>query len=71
MNAAHWIDKVKTAKGWGSDYRVAKELGLSPNTISTYRGGRSQTMDEVTSIKVAEALGIDPAGVQCGGGGVG
>lgn len=57
MKAADWIDKVKLAHGWESDYRAAKELGLSRNTISTYRGGRSDTMDEDTAVKVASALG--------------
>lgn len=63
MKAAEWIDKIKTVRGWNSDYRVAQELHLSRNTISTYRGGRSQTMDEETSVKVAEALGLNPAGI--------
>lgn len=60
MKAADWIDRIKVAKHWDSDYRVAKELGLSRNTISTYRGGRSNTMDEETSFKVATSLEIDP-----------
>lgn len=61
MKAADWIDRVKTAKKWESDYRVAKELLLSRNTISNYRVGARHTMDESTSIKVAHALNIDPA----------
>lgn len=63
MKACEWIDKIKTVKGWDSDYRVAKELHLSRNTISTYRGGRSQTMDEDTAMKVAHVLGMNPAGI--------
>lgn len=62
MKAANWIDKVKAERGWESDYRVAKELGLSKQTIGSYRG-KVVTMDESTAIKVAEALGVDPAGV--------
>lgn len=61
MKAAEWIDRVKTAKKWESDYRAAKELVLSRNAISNYRVGARNTMDETTSIKVAHALGIDPA----------
>jgi len=62
MKAADWIDRVKKVKGWESDYRVAKERGFKANTISTYRktGG---PMDENIALKVAEALGVNPAGV--------
>lgn len=63
MKAAEWIDRVKTQQGWDSDYRVAKELGLSRNTISTYRGGRSQTMDNETAAKVAAVMGENPAAI--------
>lgn len=63
MKAVEWINKVKLAKGWESDYRVAKELGLSRNLVSTYRAGRAQTMDEDTAEKVAQALGISPVAV--------
>lgn len=63
MKAAEWIDRVKTTRGWETDYRVAKELGFSRNTIGTYRNGRSTTMDEDTAEKVALALNINPAAV--------
>lgn len=62
MKAAAWIDKVKVARGWESDYRVAKELGISRNTISNYRT-KTPTLDEDTAEKLAAALGIDPAGI--------
>lgn len=62
MKAAVWIDRVKSAKGWESDYRVAKELGLSRAVISKYRGP-TPTFDEEVAIKVADALGVDPAAV--------
>lgn len=62
MKAAAWIDKVKAARGWESDYRVAKELGISRNTISNYRT-KTPTLDEDTAEKLAAALGIDPAGI--------
>lgn len=60
MKAADWIDKVKAARGWESDYRVAKELGFKPNTISSYRA-HGTPMDEKIALKVAEALGVEPA----------
>jgi predicted transcriptional regulator len=59
MKAAEWIDRVKTVKGWDSDYRVAKELSLSRATVSKYRGPTT-TFDEETAIKVATALGEKP-----------
>lgn len=60
MKASQWIDLVKVYRQWESDYRAAKELGLSRNTISMYRT-RTPTMDEETSVVVADALEIDPA----------
>jgi transcriptional regulator with XRE-family HTH domain len=62
MKASEWIDRVKAVKHWDSDYRVAKELGFSRNTIAMYRT-KTPTMDEDTSIKVAAALGMNPAGI--------
>jgi transcriptional regulator with XRE-family HTH domain len=62
MKASNWIDQVKTKHAWASDYRAAKELGLSAKTISAYRS-RTPTLDEESAIKVAAALGIDPAAV--------
>ena len=60
MKAGDWIDRVKAARGWDSDYRAAKELGLSRNTISNYRSGLRFTLDEDTAIKVAHALDAKP-----------
>lgn len=62
MKAAEWIDKLKAARGWESDYRVAKELGFKPNTISGYRA-HGTPMDEAIAIKVAQALGEKPEAV--------
>lgn len=62
MKAAEWIDRVKVARGWTSDYQAAKELGLHRNTISTYRA-RGTTLEEDTAIKIAGALGEQPAAV--------
>lgn len=62
MKAFQWIDLVKVYRQWESDYRAAKELGLSRNTISMYRS-RTPTMDEETAVVIADALEIDPATV--------
>ena len=56
------MDKVKAARGWETDYRLAKELGINKQTVSSYRG-KVQTLDEDTAMKVAKALGINAAGV--------
>ncbi len=60
MKAADWIDRVKTAKGWESDYRASKELGLSRNAVSNYRVGHRSTLDDEVAMKVADALGVEP-----------
>lgn len=62
MKAFEWIDKLKTARGWNSDYRVAKELSFKANTISMYRA-HGGPMDENIAIKVASALGERPEAV--------
>lgn len=62
MKAAEWIDRVKAARGWDSDYRVAKEFGIVTSTISNYRA-KSRTLDEEMAFKVGEALGVDPVGI--------
>lgn len=62
MKASVWIDKIKIAQGWDSDYRVAKELGVQRATVSKYRS-RESTLDEETSIKVASLLGERPEAV--------
>jgi len=58
MKAAEWIDRLKTVKGWDSDYRVAKELGISRTTISNYRG-RQSTLDEDVALLIAKLLDIE------------
>ena len=60
MKAAKWIDKLKDAHGWESDYRVAKELGVRPQTVSNYRT-RDSTLDDQMAMKVAQLLGLNPA----------
>ena len=60
MQAAEWIDRLKKAKGWDSDYRVSKELGITRGAMSEIRNGRTHTLGEDTSIKVAEVLGEQP-----------
>lgn len=63
MHASKWIDRVKAAKGWESDYRAAKELGISQTAVSKIRSREDATLSEDTAIKVAEILKITPASV--------
>ena len=63
MKAAQWLDQAKKVKGWESDYRAAKELGLSRSTVSVYRSKADATLDEDTAVKLANVLGINAAGI--------
>jgi Helix-turn-helix len=60
MKASEWIDRAKSVKQWDSDYRTAKELGITRGGISQIRTGSTPTLSEETCVKVSEALGIDP-----------
>lgn len=62
MKASAWIDRAKVARGWESDYRAAKELGVTRSTISKYRTTTS-TLDDEVAIRLAQALGVPPAGI--------
>jgi len=62
MKASEWIDRVKTTRGFASDYGVAKALGLSRQAVSGYRA-KASTLDEDAAIKVAGALGERPEAV--------
>lgn len=60
MKASDWIDRLKAAKKWESDYRVAQELAVAGSTLSRYRNKPESTMDDDTAVKVAQALAIEP-----------
>jgi hypothetical protein len=49
MKAAAWIDRVKVARGWESDYRAAQELGVARATVSKYRS-RDSTLGQPAEI---------------------
>jgi len=50
------LDEVREAKGIGSDYALAKLLAVRQQTISNYRGGRTQMSDEIV-LRVARMMG--------------
>ena len=62
MKAAQWVDRVKKARGW-TDYRAAAELGITRGAMSQIRTGNTETLSEDTALKVADLLGVDPAGI--------
>lgn len=56
------VDLLETAKhrqGDVSDYRLAKILGINPNAISNYRGGRSVPANPI-AMRLGKLAGIDP-----------
>lgn len=55
-----FLDACKAAQGLTSDYKLAKFLGVTQQSVNNYRQGKSFLCDE-TAIKVADCLGIYPA----------
>lgn len=56
MNVLHRLIELQNQRGW-SDYRIAKEAGLSPNTVSNiYR--RNNTPSLTTLEALCKAFGI-------------
>ena len=59
MNVLHRLIELQNQRGW-SDYRIAKEAGLSPNTVSNiYR--RNNTPSLTTLEALCKAFGITMA----------
>jgi predicted transcriptional regulator len=58
MKTVDYLDELNEKKGW-TDYRIAKELGISRSTVSNYRVKDQHFRDDI-AIHVAEILGIDP-----------
>ncbi|NIC03985.1 helix-turn-helix domain-containing protein [Billgrantia bachuensis] len=59
MNTIELLTKLRAHYGGASDYRVAKELGIQPQTVYHWKSGRSGMSDDV-GIRAAEILGLDP-----------
>jgi len=51
------LEKIRELNRW-SDYRAAKELGISPNTVSSWRR-RGSVMNDEIGVKAAEILGLE------------
>lgn len=56
MKTANYIDMARKLTQTGSDYAVAKLLGITENAVNHYRLGR-RVMDNDTCRRLAEALG--------------
>lgn len=64
MNATNkWLDAAKERAGIGSDYQLAKRLGITSARIGNYRGARRVAMDDDLAVQVAELAGAPPAQV--------
>lgn len=63
MNYVHsLLTAAKTAQGIPSNYRLARVLGVSDNTLNNWQSGRAAPSD-LQAIRLAEMAGIDPAAV--------
>lgn len=60
LTTLFFLNAVRALHGLGSDYQLAKFLGLPQTTISNYRTGRS-LMTEGICLKIARALDLNPA----------
>lgn len=56
------IDAAKKAQGIGSDYRMAKVLKVTENTLGNWRAGRSKPADDL-AVTLAQMAGVDPGSV--------
>lgn len=59
MTTNEFLDAVKARHGFKSDYELSRALGVKPQTISSYRVGRT-SMDPMMAAKVAELLAMNP-----------
>lgn len=59
MTPKQYLDRCRKLTKTGSDYAVAKMLGISEDAVNGYRTGK-RTMDNRTCRKIAEALSVDP-----------
>lgn len=53
------LEALKEERGWTSDYRIAKELGIPQTTLSNWRCG-NRAPGEAHALAIGEALKISP-----------
>jgi len=59
MRSYDFIEMFKKHNDLASDYKAAKELGITRQSISLYKNGRP--IDEDLALPIAESLGIEPS----------
>lgn len=57
MSTVDYLDQLKARYNWNSDYKLAKELGISQSRISNYRSGK-QNMDDELAIRIEKLLAL-------------
>lgn len=62
MKTLEWLDALKQHHGVQSDYRLAKILGVTAQTVSGWRAG-ARLPDALTCYEIAYQLAVDPAQV--------
>jgi len=59
LESLRYLDAVRKLTRTGTDYAVAKLLGVSEESIARYRKGQ-RVMDDYAALKIAQLLGVDP-----------
>ncbi|HZX30764.1 MAG TPA: DUF3693 domain-containing protein [Rhodocyclaceae bacterium] len=55
-----FLDEISSRSDGISDYAIAKQLGITRQSVSNYRTGKSH-FDETTAYKAAKLLDLEPA----------
>jgi DNA-binding IclR family transcriptional regulator len=64
LSVIELIDLARERQGGVSSYRIAKLLGINPNSMSNYRSGRSLPANSI-AMGLAELAGLDPLETVC------
>lgn len=59
MDAKALLSAVRSAQGWPSNYRLARELGIPDNSVQRWNTGLN-TPDDAVATRLAELAGLDP-----------
>lgn len=62
MNTKNYLAAVRRTTDTGSDYAVAKAIGVSRQAVSRYLN-EGTTLDDSVAVRVAEILDLDPSQV--------